>query len=84
MIYGLEDGKFVISAQQVWRPGTYESERAAHYATMFCDDHLSIMNVAARPGVIRYETMLAFRRDRGFKCEACKRYLNSLKPGASK
>ena len=46
-IYKLDGGGYVISSHRVWRPGVYESERAARYAFRFSDDELkSLQNEA--------------------------------------
>ena len=57
---------FVISSYDTWRPGAYESERAARYAFRFDDEVLKKLQDSVRPGVITYkmlkETAAALKR----------------------
>lgn len=41
------DGGFVISSRGTWRPGCYESERAARWAFQFQDETLCRLRDAA-------------------------------------
>lgn len=40
MIHRTDGGAYVISSHHVWRPGAFESERAARYAYRFPDEVL--------------------------------------------
>ena len=39
------DNEFVISSNKVWRPGVFNSKKAAHYARLFTDEQLSFFGV---------------------------------------
>lgn len=65
MIYKNDLGAFVISSQQVWLPGVYESERAAKYAFHFPDEDLSTLQGQANErggGVIAFADLQSYRR----------------------
>jgi hypothetical protein len=51
------DAGYVISAHRVWRPGVYDSERAARYAFRFTDEVLQRAQDSAEGGVITYEML---------------------------
>lgn len=64
------DNEWVISAYRVWRPGVYESERAARYAQRFSDDELTAAQAAANEkvggagGVITFEQLREVKQAR--------------------
>lgn len=64
------DDEWVISAYRVWRPGVYESDRAARYAQRFGDEELTAAQAAANEkaggagGVITLEQLRALKRRR--------------------
>lgn len=53
---------YLISAQHIWRPGGYESERAARYATQFRDEQLRALQDQVSPGVITFTMLQALKR----------------------
>jgi hypothetical protein len=64
-VYRNDDGNFVISAYQCWRPGCYESERAAKYAFRFSDKELKELQESVNPnGVITFEMLQEKRKMR--------------------
>jgi hypothetical protein len=70
------DNEWVISACEVWRPGVYESERAARYAFRFTDGELTAAQAEANArhggpgGVITFEQLQAMKRGRPPAAEA--------------
>ncbi len=60
-IYKVDDG-YVISSYQVWRPGCYESERAAKYAFRFDDDSLRKLQNKKNPRCITFEDLQQLKR----------------------
>lgn len=68
MIYALDRGdgvlEYVISSRQVWRPGCYDSARAARYAFRFRDADLQALQDSVNPGGIITFTMLQELRKR--------------------
>lgn len=63
MIYAVEDGEFVISSYQVWRPGVYESRRAANYAFRFDDRVLQQLQDNVKPAAITFEQLQRARKE---------------------
>ena len=62
MIHKTKDGGFVLSAYQVWRPGYFESERAARQAQKLDDAALAALQDAAcktNDGVITKAAVVA-------------------------
>lgn len=52
------DLHYSISSHQVWRPGVYDSERAARYAFRFDDGVLQALQDSVNPGgVITFEML---------------------------
>ena len=52
------DNEYVISSQQVWRPGCYDSKRTANYALRFGDADLQKLQDSVNPGgVITFEML---------------------------
>ncbi len=49
-IYKTDSGDFAISANQCWRPGSYEDERTAKYAFRFSDADLKELQSSVNPG----------------------------------
>ena len=63
MIYEVND-VFVISSQQQWIVGAYESRRAANYAFRFPEEVLSKLQDSVNPGgVITFEMLQKARKD---------------------
>lgn len=68
--------EWVISACEVWRPGVYESERAARYAFRFTDGELTAAQAEANArhggpgGVITFEQLREMRQRRAAPAEA--------------
>lgn len=59
-IYKTED-RYVISSNQVWLPGSYESERAAKYAFRFPNRILYELQESVNPGGVITFAMLQER-----------------------
>lgn len=65
MIRKTPDGLYVISSHMVWRPGVYDSERAARYAFRFNDSDLQSLQQSVNPGgVITFEMLKGLRSGR--------------------
>jgi hypothetical protein len=69
MIRLTEDGCFVISAYNCWRPGVYATERAARYAFRFDDrdlqklqNELNMNNKRVEDRVITFEMLQKLRK----------------------
>jgi hypothetical protein len=62
-VYPVGDGTFTISSHEVWRAGTYESERAARYAFRFSDDTLVKLQHAAGKSAITLAALQAAAAD---------------------
>ncbi len=66
MIHKVEDG-FVISSDEVWRPGCYKDERTAKYAFRFKDEDLQKLQDEITPEVITFEMLQALRKSKNFE-----------------
>ena len=56
------DLEYQISSHQVWRPGVYDSERAARYAFRFTDEALDALQDRIGPdGVVSFEMLQGLR-----------------------
>lgn len=53
--------EFVISAYGSWRPGAYDSERAARYAFRFSDEALQSIQDGLKGGSISFETLKSLK-----------------------
>jgi len=60
MIHRVEDC-FVISAYGTWRPGTYDSKRAARYASRFSDEALQSLQDGLKGGSISFESLKSLK-----------------------
>lgn len=57
------DLEYQISSHDVWRPGVYDSERAARYAFRFDDGDLQALQDSVNPGgIITFEMLRGLRR----------------------
>ncbi len=67
MIHTTDTGDFVISSYDCWRPGCYDTERAAKYALRFIDEALLEMqeeaNQADKDRLITFERLQRYRRE---------------------
>lgn len=57
-LHPYDDGTYAISSRHVWRPGIYESERAARYAYRFSDEELQALQDSVNPGGVITFAML--------------------------
>ena len=70
------NGHYVISAYEVWVPGSYESERAARYAFRFTNEELTAAQAEANErhggpgGVITFEQLREIKQRRSSATEA--------------
>ena len=53
---------YVISSGHVWRPGSYESKRAANYAFRFRDEVLARLQKSVAPDNITFKMLQDERR----------------------
>ncbi len=68
------DGEFVISSNQIWLPGCYESREAAENAFRFCVDHQVRLRddaIAMHNGVITLAAMTLLEAEAGLSCGQC-------------
>ncbi len=71
MIHKVEDG-YCISSYQIWRPGCYESERAARYAFRFDDSELQALQDNLNPGgIITFEMLQTLRQGKCNRQQGC-------------
>jgi len=57
------DNHYVISSRGAWRPGAYDTQRAARYAQRLSDEQLQRLQDSVNPdGVITFEMLQAERR----------------------
>lgn len=61
MIHKAKD-VYVISSYDVWRPGAYDSERAARYAFRFDDEELEAL--MKKKQVITYEDLKEIKHEK--------------------
>jgi hypothetical protein len=62
-IHRIREGQYGISSHHCWRPGCFESERAAKYAFRFPDEILQRLQDSVNPsGVITFEMLQAAAR----------------------
>lgn len=66
MIHEIKEIKtFIISSQDVWLPGSYNSKKTANYAFRFTDEELSSLQESINPGgIITYEMLKKIKNDR--------------------
>ena len=77
-IHKTDYGDYVIASYRVWRPGVYDTERAAKYAFRFSDEVLErLQDEVGRENKITFEILQAEARAQKAKLTALAQSNNS-------
>ncbi len=69
MIVPVKDGQFCISSHGCWRPGCYDTRRAAKYALRFIDEALLEMQEEANQAPEYKDRFITFERLQRYRRE---------------
>ena len=61
-IHKVDDG-YVISAYRIWRPGLYDTERAANYAFRFKDEELADLQASIGIDAITFDMLKGYKKE---------------------